>query len=61
MALVMMWRPLVALARAKPLRAQLSDSVPPLEKKISRGVAPMRLAKLSRAAATASEASWPKG
>ena len=61
MALVIRWRPLPALARAKPLIAQLSASVPPLVKYTSDGLAPMSPASVARAAATASEARWPAG
>ena len=53
---VMMWFPFPRCANATPLSAQLSDSVPPLVKKISSGSAPIAAATCVRARPTASRA-----
>ena len=55
-----MWLPRSAYISATPLRARLSDSVAPLVKTISLGVAPIRSAICLRAFSTACSASQPK-
>ena len=57
---VMMWLPFSAYISATPLMARLSDSVAPLVKTISLGVAPIRSAICWRAFSTACSASQPK-
>ena len=58
-ALTMMWRPLKGSALAPPMTPMLSDSVPPLVKTISPGVAFRSAATWARASSTAPFASWP--
>ena len=58
---VMMWLPFSRYISATPLMARLLDSVAPLVKTISFGLAPIRSAICLRALSTASSASHPNG
>jgi hypothetical protein len=57
---VMMWFPFSRYISATPLIARLFDSVAPLVKMISFGLAPIRSATCLRAVSTASSAAQPK-
>ncbi len=60
MACVMMWLPFSRYISATPLIIRLSDSVAPLVKMISLGVALMSEATCARAFSTASSPAQPK-
>src|SRR5260370_1062142 len=59
MAFVMMWLPFSRYISATPLIIRLSDSVAPLVKMISFGVAPISEATCARAFSTASSPAQP--
>ena len=59
-ALTITWRPFRGRARAPPITPMLSDSVPPLVKTISAGVAFRSVATWARASSIAPFDSWPK-